>query len=88
MIRKFFIIVIAVLFISVGSATASSIGDIVSGVNITKYDGDSSSSSGWHGMQEDNEVEPGCLTGQEWDLGPCTGTLVPLRFTWSVDLTS
>jgi hypothetical protein len=27
-----------------------------------------SSTSGWYGTQEDNEVEPGCITGQIWDL--------------------
>ncbi len=38
------------------------------GMNITIPDLIYSSSTGWHGMQEDNEVEPGCLTGQVWDL--------------------
>jgi len=26
------------------------------------------SGSGWHGIQEDQEVEPGCQPGQKWDL--------------------
>ena len=26
------------------------------------------SGSGWAGAQEDQEVEPGCLTGQQWDM--------------------
>ncbi len=69
MIKKTLIVVLAVLFISIGSAMATSIGDIVSGSNITKYDGESdSSSSGWYSMNEDQEVEVGCLTGQQWDL--------------------
>ncbi len=38
------------------------------GINITKYDGSSSQQSGWHGKNEDNEVEPGCVTDQSWDL--------------------
>ena len=36
--------------------------------NITIYDENSSTSSGWNGPQEDQEVEPGAATGQEWDL--------------------
>jgi hypothetical protein len=36
--------------------------------NITIYDKNSSQSSGWNGPQEDQEVEPGAVTGQEWDL--------------------
>ena len=38
------------------------------GNNITLYDANSSSSTGWYGLQEDNEVEPGMVTGQVWDL--------------------
>jgi hypothetical protein len=37
------------------------------GTNITIWD-KISSGSGWYGIQEDNEVEPGCLTNQVWDL--------------------
>jgi hypothetical protein len=36
--------------------------------NITIYDKNSSSTSGWYGPQEDEEVEPGAVTGQNWDL--------------------
>ncbi|WP_163833589.1 PEP-CTERM sorting domain-containing protein [Spartinivicinus ruber] len=36
--------------------------------NITVYDGKHSRASGWYGPQEDNEIEPGNLTGQKWDL--------------------
>jgi hypothetical protein len=36
--------------------------------NITIYDKNSSKSSGWFGPQEDDEVEPGAVTGQSWDL--------------------
>ncbi len=38
------------------------------GTNITIYDGRSSEDYGWHGKNEDNEVEPDCDDGQEWDL--------------------
>lgn len=38
------------------------------GTNITKYDGSSSSASGWYGMNEDQEVEPRCVANQGWDL--------------------
>jgi hypothetical protein len=35
--------------------------------NITIPD-ESSSVTGWYGPQEDQEVEPNCITGQDWDL--------------------
>jgi len=35
--------------------------------NITIYDGTSNDNL-WHGPYEDQEVEPGAATGQEWDL--------------------
>jgi hypothetical protein len=34
---------------------------------ITIYDG-RGSGSGWYGAQEDDEVEPNCVTGPSWDL--------------------
>jgi len=37
------------------------------GANITIWDKDGSG-SGWSGIQEDQEVTPGCVTGQQWDL--------------------
>lgn len=39
-----------------------------SAVDITIFDGQSSSSSGWYGTQENNETEPGTITSQVWDL--------------------
>lgn len=36
--------------------------------NITIKDKNSSESSGWYGPQEDTEVEPGAVKGQNWDL--------------------
>jgi len=36
--------------------------------NITIFDNYSSSATGWHGAQEDNEVEPGMVANQGWDL--------------------
>ncbi|MCK4784040.1 MAG: PEP-CTERM sorting domain-containing protein [Desulfobacteraceae bacterium] len=38
------------------------------GTDITIYDGSSSSTTGWYGQQEDQEVEPGCAQSQAWDL--------------------
>lgn len=35
--------------------------------NITIFDG-RGSGTGWYGAQEDQEVEPGCVTSQSWDL--------------------
>lgn len=37
------------------------------GTNITIPDGNTASGS-WYGTQEDNEVEPGCVANQSWDL--------------------
>ena len=35
--------------------------------NITIYDGNGTG-TGWHGAQEDQEVEISCVTNQTWDL--------------------
>jgi hypothetical protein len=37
------------------------------GTNITIWDG-LGSGTGWYGAQEDQQVAPNCLIGQEWDL--------------------
>ena len=37
------------------------------GTNITIYDG-SGTGTGWYGKYEDQEVEPGCVASQRWDL--------------------
>lgn len=37
------------------------------GTNITIFDGVSNSQD-WHGTNEDQEVEPGCVANQSWDL--------------------
>jgi len=51
----------AVLVLAVaGSASATP-------VDITIYDG-RGIGTGWYGAQEDQEVEPGCATGDVWDL--------------------
>jgi len=46
------------IFLVAGTSTA---------VEITTWDW-AGSGSGWYGGQEDNEVEPGCITGSAWDL--------------------
>jgi hypothetical protein len=38
------------------------------GQDITISDKVNQGSAGWYGTQEDNEVEPGCITAQQWDL--------------------
>ena len=38
------------------------------GSNITIYDENSSTDSGWYSAQEDDEVEPGMVGDQKWDL--------------------
>ena len=51
------------LLMTEANASATSYGD-----NITIYDGTSSQTIGWYGHQEDDEVEPGMLQSQIWDL--------------------
>ena len=66
--KKRLLIIIAVvfgLFLLSSNATA---GYLDNYSNITIYDKNSSQSSGWNGPQEDQEVEPGAVTGQNWDL--------------------
>ncbi len=53
----------SVVFFTVPAANALDLG-----TNITIYDGSSSASTGWYGQQEDQEVEPGCVQSQVWDL--------------------
>ncbi len=36
-------------------------------INITVFDGEGSG-TGWYGVQEDQEISNGCVTGQVWDL--------------------
>ena len=50
---------------------------------ITVWDG-YGSGTGWHGAQEDQEVEPGATTGQEWDLEGFfqSGSLLALVGGW------
>lgn len=51
------------------------------GANITISD-ESATGSGWYGPQEDQEVQPGCITGQVWDLGWLSlGTTFTTHFT-------
>ena len=59
---KIYLFSILMVFWAAGIAFAISLG-----TNITIWDGVSSSSD-WHGIQEDQEVEPGCIPGQLWDL--------------------
>ena len=60
--RKFFITLFVItLVFGVAGMTD------VFALNITIYD-ENSDSAPWYGTAEDQEVEPGMLTGQEWDL--------------------
>lgn len=54
----------ALLLASSGSVLALPL----SRTEITIYDGDSSAPTGWAGKQEDEEVEPGMVATQGWDL--------------------
>ena len=60
---KFFLTTIVAIFLTATTVLAYDFGS-----NITIYDGSSSELSGWHGKNEDQEVEPGDATGQVWDL--------------------
>jgi hypothetical protein len=60
--------VILLLFVGSASAVDTPVVEEDGSVNITIYDGVSSTSKTAYGTQEDGEVEPGCLTGQVWDL--------------------
>lgn len=51
------------LLLTGANASATSYGD-----NITIYDAKSSSTTGWYGQQEDDEVEPNMIKSQVWDL--------------------
>jgi len=55
--------IMASLSLVAGGAFAGTLGS-----NITIPDESFSSPSGWYGQQEDQEVEPHCITGQAWDL--------------------
>ncbi len=57
------ILVLGLVLMSMPAAFALELG-----ANITMYDGSSSTADVWYGMQEDQEVEPDCTTGQSWDL--------------------
>ena len=62
---KILIFLVVGVFLAAGSAMAA---------DITIYDNRSSSLSGWYGQQEDNEVEPGMVATQAWDLEKFTLT--------------
>ena len=57
--RKIFLLFLGIFFLCTGIVQAS---------NITIDDKNSSSTTGWYGQQEDNEVEPGMIANQSWDL--------------------
>lgn len=58
--KKNILLLLAILFAA--SAASHAIA-----ANITIFDG-RGSGTGWYGAQEDQEVEPGCVTNQSWDL--------------------
>ncbi len=57
--KNLFLIFAATLFLGIGTAYAT---------NITIPDKNSAAETGWYGMQEDDEVEPGMAQNQAWDL--------------------
>jgi len=57
------LILIFVFIFMVGNCMALELGN-----NITIEDKVYSSVTGWYGQQEDQEVEPGCIASQIWDL--------------------
>lgn len=59
---KILILSFLAVFLVAGSAMALELG-----TDITIWDG-VGSGGGWYGIQEDDEVEPGCVPDQVWDL--------------------
>lgn len=59
------VISVVIVFLAVGTSSADY--KLTGYNNITAYDG-YSSGTGWYGMQEDQETEPGTVTSQAWDL--------------------
>lgn len=57
----------AVIALSLLGASQS-VSALTLGQNITVYDGKSLAGKSWFGMPEDQEVEPGTLANQSWDL--------------------
>lgn len=74
MIKKISALLAIVFFVGVGTVMATSLSDVVNGIDITKYDGETGTSSNtnydawWNRTEEDQEVEAGMQTGQKWDL--------------------
>jgi hypothetical protein len=64
--KKFFVSLFIVT-LALGVAGIGNVYALDLGQNITIYDG-MSNNTYFHGAQEDNEVEPGDLPGQQWDL--------------------
>ena len=56
---KLMIVSFLMLFLCAGSALAT---------NITILDGNANSETGWYGKGEDQEVEPGMVANQNWDM--------------------
>lgn len=56
------LVVLLALVMASGGAFALDLGE-----EITIYDGEGTG-TGWYGAQEDNEVEPGCVATDDWDL--------------------
>jgi hypothetical protein len=68
MMKRLLIATFVVALAGVGtSAMAVSVGDVVSGTDITVYDGEHVNLP-WYGYDEDQEVEYSSLTGQPWDF--------------------
>ncbi len=64
-----FVSTILSLTLSMIFLTGNTFANPISSANeITIYDGNYSSASAWYGQSENNEVEPGMVTSQSWDL--------------------
>ena len=59
---KILLFSVLAIFLIAGNSMAIPLGE-----NITIFDG-VANGTGWYSDREDQEVEPGCLTGQTWDL--------------------
>ena len=66
--KKYLAFVLSLLLALCVTAGAAPAAYLDGYTNITIRDGVSAATTGWYGPQEDEEVEPNCLTGQIWDL--------------------
>lgn len=61
-------VILFLFFLFAGMAAPYKAQALELGTDITVFDGRAQAATGWYGQQEDQEVEPGCVQSQVWDL--------------------